>query len=115
MSKAPAKATTVVLVTAIRDGLPRSHEWDERERALLDLAARQAADIDRLEAAIAEWGVRFQGRGASVLNQAFCEVRQGRVALARILGQVDVPDTEGPRSVHGRKAAVTRWQQREAG
>jgi hypothetical protein len=61
MSKAPAKATTVVLVTAIRDGLPRSHEWDERERALLDLAARQAADIDRLEADIAEWAFGFRG------------------------------------------------------
>lgn len=114
MSKAPAKATAVALVAAIRDGLPSSHEWDERDRALLDLAARQAADIDRLEADIAEHGVRVQGRGASVLNQSLCEVRQARVALARILGQVDIPATTPPRSLHGRKAAAARWQQREA-
>jgi hypothetical protein len=104
--------TAVGLVAAIRSSLPASHEWDERERALLDLAERQAADIDRLEADVAAVGVRTEsGR----LNQALCEVRQGRVALARILGQVDVPDTTSPRSLHGRKAAVSRWQQREAG
>jgi hypothetical protein len=110
MSKASSKATTVALVAAIRDGLPTSHEWDERDRALLDLAARQAADIDRLETDIAEQGVRVQGRGASVLNQSFCEVRQARVALARILGQIGIPDTTPTRSLHARKAAIARWQ-----
>jgi hypothetical protein len=110
MSKTPAKAAAVSLVTAIRDGLPSSHEWDERDRALLDLAARQAADIDRLEADITEQGVRVQGRGASVVNQSLCEVRQARVALARILGQVDIPDTTPTRKLHARKAAVARWQ-----
>jgi hypothetical protein len=115
MSKTPAKATAVSLVVEIRAGLPTSHEWTERDRALLDLAARQAADIDRLEADIADQGVRVQGRGASVLNQSICEVRQGRVALARILGQVDVPDAPTTRSLHARKAAVARWQpQQEA-
>jgi hypothetical protein len=112
MTKAPG--LTTALVQAIRESLPASHEWDERERALLDLAARQAADIDRLEADIAERGARVPGRGSDVLNQAFCEVRQGRVALARILGQVDVPETTAPRSLHGRKAAAARWQQKEA-
>ena len=110
MGKAPATLTAVSLVAAIRDGLPTSHQWDERDRALLDLAARQAADIDRLEADIAENGVRVQGRGASVLNQSLCEVRQARVALARILGQVDIPDSTPTRSLHARKAAIARWQ-----
>jgi hypothetical protein len=90
--------------------LPTSHEWDERDRALLDVAARQAADIDRLEADIAEQGVRVQGRGASVLNQSLCEVRQARVALARIIGQVDIPAAPTTRSLHARKAAAARWQ-----
>lgn len=101
--------TTVALVKAIREGLPASHEWDERESALLDLAARQAADIDRLDADIAERGVRVPGGSGEVLNQAFCEVRQARVALARILGQVDVPESLSARSLHGRKAAQARW------
>lgn len=110
-----AAETTVALVEAIREGLPATHEWDERERALLDLAVRQAADIDRLEADIAERGVRVSGRGGEVLNQSFCEVRQERVALARILGQVDIPESMSPRSMHGRKAAEGRWREREAG
>jgi hypothetical protein len=42
---------TAELVGAIRDGLPGSHEWTERA-ALLELAVRQAADIDALEADI---------------------------------------------------------------
>ena len=97
------------LVDAIRSSLPATHEWDERESALLDLASRQAADIDQLEADVEQRGVRVPGRGGEVLNQSFSEVRQGRVALARILGQVDVPESTSPRSLHGRKAAEARW------
>jgi hypothetical protein len=105
----PRSSPTTALVEAIRAGLPASHEWDERELALLDLAARQAADIDRLEKDMAERGVRVAGRGGDVLNQAFCEVRQARVALARILGQVDIPESLSPRALHGRKGASGRW------
>jgi hypothetical protein len=109
MAARKPKSAVVAGVEAIRGSLPASHEWDERELALLDLAARQAADIDRLEADIECSGVRVAGRGGEVLNQAFCEVRQARVALARILGQVDVPQSLSPRSVHGRKGAEARW------
>jgi hypothetical protein len=102
----PALEPALELVKTIRAGLPESFEWDERESALLDLAERQAADIDLLEADIAEHGVRM---GSGRLNQAFCEVRQARVALARILGQVEIPNATSPASVHGRKAAEARW------
>jgi hypothetical protein len=97
-------------VEGIRSGLPPFQEWDEREVALLDLAARQADDIDRLERDIEQRGVRVPGRGGEVLNQAFAEVRMGRVALVRILGQVDIPESLSPRSLHGRKAAEVRWR-----
>jgi hypothetical protein len=40
--------TAVESVRALRDSLPESHEWDERELALLALAEHQAADIDAL-------------------------------------------------------------------
>jgi hypothetical protein len=80
---------SVNLVQAIRRSLPESHEWDERETALLDLAERQAADLDRLEADIAEHGVRLDG---GRLNSVFAESRQCRVALARILGQSTFPN-----------------------
>ena len=74
-----------------------------------DIADR-ALTAQTLEADIADQGVRVQGRGASVLNQSLCEVRQARVALARILGQVDIPDVPPTRSLHARKAAVARWE-----
>jgi hypothetical protein len=103
-----AVSLTVDLVRAIRDSLPPTHEWTERDAALLELAERQA-DIDRLEADIAEGGVRVSGRGADVLNQSFAEARQARVALGRLLGQVEIPDEESTRSIHARKAANGRW------
>jgi hypothetical protein len=102
--------SAVELVEAIRAGLPDSHEWDERERALLELASRQAADIDLLEQDIADNGVRASG---GRLNQAVVEVRQSRVALARILAGVDVPDGASTTTLRARKAAAARW--REAG
>src|SRR4051794_10458668 len=106
----PKSSPTVALVEGISEALPDGAEWDERERVLLSMAADQAADIDRLGADIAERGVRVPGRGGEVLNQSFCEIRQARVALARILGQVDIPDTVSPAQLHGRKAAEARWR-----
>lgn len=95
-------------VRALRDSLPPSHEWTERDLALLDLAERQAADIDRLEADIAERGVRVtEGR----LNTAMCEARQSRVALGRLLGLVDIPGEVTTAAVHARKAAESRWRE----
>lgn len=100
---------TVAHVEAVRDSLPPAIEWDEREQALLALALAQAADIDRLEADIAKRGVRVAGRGAEVLNQALGEVRQQRVALARLLGQLEIPESVSGRTVHATKAAEARW------
>jgi hypothetical protein len=102
-------STNKAFVVALRSSLPSSQEWDERELALFALAEAQAVDIDRLEADIAEKGPRVPGRGGDVLNQAFAEVRQARVALARILGQIDIPEATSPASLHGRKAAEARW------
>jgi hypothetical protein len=105
-----AESSTKALVETIRAALPPGHEWDERELALLSLAEAQAADIDRLAADLAEQGVRVPARGGERLNQAFAEVRQGRVALARILGGIDIPESVGTASLHGRKAAAARWK-----
>jgi hypothetical protein len=44
------------LIEAIRTGLPPGTEFDEREEALLDLAARQARDVERAEADLEERG-----------------------------------------------------------
>ena len=102
--------TAVARVRALRDSLPPSHEWTERDSAILALAERQAADIDRLEKDIAKNGVRVDGRGASVLNKALGEVRQARVALGRLLGLVDIPGEASTSSQRARKAAEARWR-----
>lgn len=47
-------------VDAITGSLGPDLEWDERERGLLELAARQADDLDRLEADIAERGITVE-------------------------------------------------------
>jgi hypothetical protein len=94
-------------VERLRASLPPDFEFDEREMALIDLAAAQAADIDRLEVDITERGVRVGDR----LNQSVAEARQARVALARILGQIDMPEVGTTAQLHARKAARGRWSQ----
>ena len=99
--------TAVEHVRAVRDSLPASHEWDEREASLLALAEAQARDIEALEAVIAERGVA--AKDSWRLNAAVSEVRQARVALARILGQIDIPEIGRTSSGHASKAARARW------
>jgi hypothetical protein len=91
-----AKAKTTAgtkLVAAITEGLPPGVELDEREAAILDLAARQAEDVSRLEADVVELGVRVPGSraGHEVLNPAIAEARQGRLALGKLLAALDLP------------------------
>jgi hypothetical protein len=104
--EAVAESMNVELVRAVRDGLPATHEWDPRELLLLALAERAAADLDLLEADIAENGVRSpSGRLSTVVSEA----RQARVALSRIVGGLDVPLSERPSVTHARRAALARW------
>ena len=64
--------TPIAHVEAIQDSLPSGFEWSEREAAILDLAGRQAADLEALEADIATNGIRSSsGR----LNPAVQEAR----------------------------------------
>ena len=88
-------------------------DLDAPELPLLAAAARQADDIARLEEAIARDGVTVEGSaGQPRLNGAVSEVRQGRLALAKILGSVAWPTDEKPMTVTQRKArdaARARW------
>jgi hypothetical protein len=81
----------------------------EREEALLAAAARQADAIEALEADVAERGYGVGSR----LNPAVPEARQGRTALARLLGGLDLPDSRSLTEIRAGKAARVRWQ-REA-
>ncbi len=100
------------LVTRFTD----EFDLEEREIAILHAAAHQADDIRALEASIERDGVTVAGsQGQPRLNQAVTEVRQARVALARLLGQLNLPDpvSEKPEShttLRARKAAEARWK-----
>ena len=101
---------------SIVKGLPDGWELDEREVALLTLAARQTDDVAKLETAIKREGLMVAGSaGQPVLNPAVAEARQGRLALGRLLGQIELPDEEGKArgeaSRRGQKAARARWDQ----
>lgn len=98
------------LIEAIREGLPPGVELDEREEAILDLAGRQARDVARAEADIAERGYLVPGsRGQDVVNPSVAEVRQGRLALGKLLGQLDLPDSTKDAVRGARRAAERRW------
>ncbi len=104
------------LWTSIVKGLPEGWELDERERAILTLAARQADDLAQLEGLIAKHGPRVTGSaGQPVLNPAIMEARQARIAVDRLLGKLALPDeNREPLTEAGRRAqhaARVRWAQ----
>jgi uncharacterized protein with von Willebrand factor type A (vWA) domain len=99
------------LISATRDGLPPGVELDEREEAILDLAARQARDVERAEADIEERGYLVPGsRGQNVLNPSIAEARQGHLALGKLLGQLDLPESTRDAVKTARAAAEARWR-----
>jgi hypothetical protein len=104
--------TTVDHVKAIRASLPNHFEFDERDLALLALAEQQAADVDALVADVRARRVRNEN---GMLNSAVREARQARIALARILGQVDMPEAGTGAQIHGRKAAHRAGRRRPDG
>lgn len=90
----------------IVDDLPEGWELDGRERRLLTLACRQADDLAALERSIAKHGAMTVGAsGQAKLNPAVTEARQARLAVARVLGQIGLPDEEEqPRTEASRRA-----------
>jgi phage terminase small subunit len=102
------------LWVSVAKALPEDWEFDERERAILAMAARQADDLERLDNAIEQHGAMTTGStGQLVVNPAVIEARQARLAINRLLGELSLPDEdEQPRTSAGlraQKAAATRW------
>jgi P27 family predicted phage terminase small subunit len=102
----------------IQRAVPDDAELDEREAAILAAACRQADDVAALEAAIAAHGVVVEGsRGQPRLSPLMTEARQGRLALARLLGELDLSDADAQRrsarSRRGQQAANARWDARD--
>jgi hypothetical protein len=90
----------------IRKAVPPGVEFDEREEALLAAAANQADDIAALEADIRDRGHVVDG----VVNPSVREVRQARLALARLLSGIDLPAGASTTTLRAEKAARARWR-----
>jgi hypothetical protein len=94
------------LENSIRSDLPPHVELDPREEALLRAAAAQADDIAALEADIAARGCVLEG---GAVNPAVREVRQARLALARLLSGIDLPEAANVTTLRAERAARARW------
>ncbi len=95
--------------------LPDDWELDARELLILEAAARQA-DLNRaLEVALSEDGVRVLGSsGQPRLNAMATELRQGHVALDKLLSSLALPGDEGGGALNAQQkraqaAADARW------
>jgi hypothetical protein len=67
-------------------------EFEPREVTILQAACRQADDIARLEAVVKSEGSSIKGsKNQSRLHPALPELRQGRLALGRLLAALDIP------------------------
>lgn len=92
-----------------------AYQLDPRETTTLAAAARQADDLAALETALAAGALVVEGsKGQPVLNAAVGELRQGRLALARLLGTLNLPTEDGgpaltSAQLRAQKAANTRW------
>ena len=104
---------------SIHAALGDEHELDERELAVLRLACAQRDDIAGLERALRDTGLVARGsKGQPRLSQVVTEVRQARLALSRLLGEIKLPDIdEVPRSASSQRAqhaANVRWDLEDA-
>ncbi len=98
-----------------------AYDLDQWEVPVLEAACRQADDVAALEAVIAAGGLVIAGSaGQPRLAQAVTEVRQGRLALVRLLDSLRWPaDDEdvgrqgrNGRQVRAQRAAQSRWSGR---
>lgn len=97
--------------------LGQQWELDARELLVLESAARQA-DLNRqLEDALTADGVTVAGsQGQRRLNAAATELRQGRIALERLLSSLALPGEDGHAQTGAQRraqaAAEARWGRR---
>jgi len=95
--------------------LTAEYELDVNEVPLVTEACRLADRITELERQIRTDGLMVTGsKRQPVLHPAVAEVRQSRLAMARLLGQVAFPSVDDKpvtaSSMHASKAAAARWR-----
>lgn len=89
------------------------YDLTDAEAELLAEAAHTMTEIDTLRAALDADGLTVAGStGQKRVHPAVNEIRQHRMALARLLKAVDLPGAEEPESwttKNAREAARARW------
>jgi hypothetical protein len=101
-----AQAAGERLRQAIRDDLRRMPNFDPREELLLAAAGKQADTLDVLETDITERGTSSTESSIRRVHEA----RQGRLALGRLLAEIDILEASNITTLRGRRAAAARWR-----
>ena len=99
------------LWSEVHKALPSRFEFDERERAILTLAAGQADDLARLEKTFKKSLMVKGSQGQPVLHPAVAEARQARWSISRLLIRLDIPAAKSvatPHSFAGSPEAAAR-------
>ena len=92
-----------------------TYELSDSELELLVETCRLLDEIDALDAAVRVDGVTVLGSAGQVrVHPAVAEARSHRLALARLLAQLALPNEDGAviptgTALRARKAAQTRW------
>lgn len=96
--------------------MAKYQDLDPRELALLGHACRQTDLVARLEAALDADGLHVTGAAGQVrLNAIVSELRQARLAVGRLLGDLELPSAREQSTgltsagVRSRRAANRRW------
>jgi hypothetical protein len=95
-----------VLADLTEASSPGDEPWelDARELLILEAAARQADTNRALEDVLREHGMVVVGStGQPRLNAAATEVRQGRIALEKLLSSLALPNGDGEVLTAGQK------------
>ena len=96
-------------------------ELSDSEMALLTEICRLLDECERLHDVVESEGVSVAGSvGQTRVHPALGELRQHRLALGKLLGQLALPDADGghvrtPVGARGHRAATTRWAPHNAG
>ena len=101
---------------ALWEAVTADYALSAPEEAVLAEACATLDTLSKLAEELASSALMVEGsKGQEVLHPAVREARQQRLALGRLLGQLDLPDEEGEAlvesltTVRARKAAQARW------
>ncbi len=98
----------------------RTYDLSGPEQELLAEVCRLLDELDALQAVVDADGLTVTGSTGQVrVHPALNELRQHRLAVGRLLGQLELPDEDeqsvpSPASLRAAKAARARWARRDA-